>query len=201
VAALAIAHAKALAVFLVLATIRCALPEGSSARALYCLLCGVLAVIGIFFATALWLVKKCPARTSAMSPDDGFVVRAHRWVSNLLARLRKASDATLRKWHIKAGAYSAPLAVVHASFRWGSLLTLALLLSLGFVLASGFLLAYQYCLLPMKGLASNPKASAAAKEAVERLDSSRRLDLTLHRTSTLVLWTILALHILLSSMF
>src|SRR5262249_19672517 len=109
VAALATAHGKTLAIFLVLAAIWWALPEGSSARALYSLLCGVLAVLATFFATALWLVKKCPAHTSAVSPDDGFVVRARRRVGNRLARLRKASDATLRKWHNEAGACSAPL--------------------------------------------------------------------------------------------
>src|SRR5262249_34197673 len=139
-AALATAHTKALVVFLVLAAIWRTLPGGSGARALYCLLCGVLAVFAIFFATALWLVKKCPVRTSAASPDDGFVVRGRRRVGNLLARLRKASDATFRGWHNDVGACSAPLAIIHASFRGGSLLTLALLVSLGLVLASGFLL-------------------------------------------------------------
>jgi hypothetical protein len=201
VAVLATTHARTLVIFLALFAVWCALPERSAARALYCLACGLLAVAAMFFATALWLVKKCPARAVAVSPDEPFTVRARRRAGNLLARVRKGCDARLRQWHNDVGATAAPLALVHASFRGGSVLTLALLLSLGFVVVSGFILAYQHGLLPVKGLAANPKASAAAREAVAMLDSSRRIDLTLHRAGTLGLWALLALHIGWSSMF
>jgi hypothetical protein len=177
-----------------------ACPEGSRARRLFCLACGLVSTWCILAATALWVVKKLPAHCGTPAPGEGRLRRCRHLVKTRLAQLRKAWNARLRDWHNSLGACSAPLAILHASFRGGSLLTMALLLALGLVLSSGFLLAYQYSLLILKSLGST-KAKDSVKEAAETLESSRRLAMKLHRSGTLALWTLLALHLFLSCIF